>query len=161
MASNRHLGRIIALQTLFEQDFRGQMGDADFDLGATLKRNLSRYDAAIDDKAFIERLVHGVSENTEELDKDLQPLAPDWPISTIARMDRVVLRVGIFELTHMTDVPAKVAINEAVELAKMFGNENSSKFINGVLGTALRQREENADKPAEKQAKTHQKEGKS
>lgn len=161
MASNRHLGRIIALQTLFEQDFRGQMGDTDFDLDATLKRNLSRYDAAIDDKAFIERLVHGVSENAEALDKALQPLAPDWPISTIARMDRVVLRVGMFELTHMTDVPAKVAINEAVELSKMFGNENSSKFINGVLGTALRQREEGAGKPDYKQAKSAKKEGKS
>lgn len=141
MASNRHLGRIIALQTLFEQDFRQQMGDDEFDLDAVLKRNITRFDATVEDKAFIKRLVLGVSQNQVDLDKFLQPLAPDWPIPTIARMDRIVLRIGVYELLHEDDVPAKVAINEAVELAKAFGNENSSKFINGVLGTAVRQKE--------------------
>lgn len=159
MASNRHLGRIIALQTLFEQDFREQMGDLTFDIDAVLKRNIDRFDAAVDDKEFIKQLVHGVVQSKNDLDKDLEPLAPDWPIATIARMDRVVLRMGMYELAHEADVPAKVAINEAVELAKTFGNENSSKFINGVLGTALRKREERAGKvkseidPSQKEAK--------
>jgi N utilization substance protein B len=138
MASNRHLGRIIALQTLYEQDFRHSAEDASFDLEAVLSRNMARYEATVDDKAFIEQLVHGVSEREEELDTILQPIAPEWPIAQIARMDRIVLRMGLYELYFEEDVPKKVVINEAVELAKAFANENSSKFINGVLGTALR-----------------------
>lgn len=141
MASNRHLGRIIALQTLFEQDFHAEILGEQFDLGAVLQRNIDRYKATVDDVDFIKRLVHGVSERLDELDKSLQPLAPEWPISQIARMDRIVLRIGIYELTYEKDVPAKVVINEAVELAKAFANENSSRFVNGVLGTALRKKE--------------------
>jgi N utilization substance protein B len=140
MASNRHLGRIIALQTLFEQDFRRQSNDKAFDLEAVLARNIGRYKATVDDTAFIEDLVRGVSAREQELDTALQPIAPEWPIDQIARMDRVILRIGLYELTHNSQVPPKVVINEAVELAKAFGSENSSKFINGVLGTALRQK---------------------
>jgi N utilization substance protein B len=139
MASNRHLGRIIALQTLFEQDFRRAASDAEFDLEGVLVRNIGRYQATVDDKDFIERLVRGVAEHEAELDAELQPVAPEWPIDQIARMDRVVLRIGLYELKYEKDVPAKVVINEAVELAKAFGSENSSKFVNGVLGTLLRQ----------------------
>lgn len=138
MASNRHLGRIIALQTLYEQDFRAASKDASFDLQEVLQRNISRYEATVDDTAFIESLVNGVSASAKELDELLQPLAPEWPIDQIARMDRVILRIGAYELTHDNGVPPKVVINEAVELAKAFGSTNSSKFINGVLGTLLR-----------------------
>lgn len=141
MASNRHLGRIIALQTLFEQDFRESSRDEAFDLAAVLARNITRYDTTVDDKAFIERLVRGVSEKAAELDVMLQPVAPDWPIAQIARMDRTILRLGLYELLHEKDTPPKVVINEAVELAKAFGSENSSKFVNGVLGTLLRKRD--------------------
>lgn len=151
MASNRHLGRIIALQTLFEQDFRRAAGDADFDLDAVLARNIGRYQATVDDKEFIERLVRGVDKHEKELDAELQPVAPEWPIDQIARMDRVILRIGLFELKYEKDVPAKVVINEAVELAKAFGSENSSKFVNGVLGTLLRQL--NGEPALEKPAK--------
>jgi N utilization substance protein B len=140
MASNRHLGRIIALQTLYEQDFRRDAGDKDFDIEDVLQRNISRYKAMVDDLEFIKRLVHGVSKVEKELDATLQPVAPDWPMDQIARMDRVILHIGLFELDNEKDVPPKVVINEAVELAKAFGGENSSKFINGVLGTLLRQR---------------------
>jgi transcription antitermination protein NusB len=140
MASNRHLGRIIALQTLFEQDFRANAGDKNFDLEAVLKRNITRYEATVDDTDFIEQLVRGVDKKVKELDEALQPIAPEWPIDQIARMDRVILRMGLYELTYGESVPPKVVINEAVELAKSFGSENSSKFINGVLGTALRQK---------------------
>ncbi len=140
MASNRHLGRIIALQTLYEQDFRREAGDLSFDLDEVLERNILRYQKMVDDKLFIEELVRGVSGQEAELDKELQPIAPEWPIDQIARMDRVILRMGLYELLHNTDVPPKVVINEAVELAKAFGGENSSKFINGVLGTVMRKR---------------------
>jgi N utilization substance protein B len=156
MASNRHLGRIIALQTLFEQDFRRLAGDKTFDLDAVLERNISRYQATVDDKEFIVRLVQGVAKSEKELDTELQPVAPEWPIDQIARMDRVVLRMGLYELKYGKDVPPKVVINEAVELAKAFGSENSSKFINGVLGTVLRnitgETEEKPEEPKEEQA---------
>jgi N utilization substance protein B len=138
MASNRHLGRIVALQTLYEQDFRLEAGDVSFDLGMVLKRNIARYESTVDDVFFIEELVQGVAKHQKELDDILRPLAPEWPIEQIARMDRVVLRMGLYELEFEKDVPPKVVINEAVELAKAFGGDNSSKFINGVLGTALK-----------------------
>src|SRR6476661_10617345 len=117
MASNRHLGRIIALQTLFEQDFRRVAGDKTFDLEEVLERNIARYQATVDDKDFIVQLVRGVAKYEEKLDEELQPVAPEWPIDQIARMDRVVLRMGLYELKYGKDVPPKVVINEAVELA--------------------------------------------
>lgn len=150
MASNRHLGRIIALQTLFEQDFRASAGDKTFDLNAVLERNVARYQATVDDKDFITRLVQGVDKRVAELDAELQPVAPEWPIDQIARMDRVILRMGLYELKYEKDIPPKVVINEAVELAKAFGSENSSKFINGVLGTVLR-KETGEESPKHKQ----------
>lgn len=151
MASNRHLGRIIALQTLFEQEFRAQADDKAFDLAEVLHRNIDRYAATVDDTEFIERLVTGVDKHAKELDDTLQPIAPEWPIDQIARMDRIILRMGLYELTYEASVPPKVVINEAVELGKAFGSENSSKFINGVLGTALRQKNgEPADEPKTK-----------
>lgn len=142
MASNRHLGRIIALQTLYEQDFRRESGDADFVLDEVLARNIARYAEQVDDKKFIEELVRGVAKLEKQLDVKLQPIAPEWPIEQIARVDRVVLHIGLYELEYHKDTPPKVVINEAVELAKAFGGENSSKFVNGVLGTVMRQRED-------------------
>lgn len=141
MASNRHLGRIIALQTLYEEEFRLECNDSGFRLQDVLERNIQRYKEMVDDHAFIEQLVTGVDTKKSELDALLQPIAPEWPIEQIARMDRIVLRIGAYELVFNNDVPPKVVINEAVELAKAFGGENSSKFVNGVLGTLLRQRE--------------------
>lgn len=150
MASNRHLGRIIALQTLYEQELRGDANDTEFDLDAVLARNISRYQDMLDDVAFIKALVAGVDMHAAELDAKLQPVAPEWPIDQIARMDRLVLRMGLYELENDASVPPKVVINEAVELAKAFGGDNSSKFINGVLGTLLRQREPTAEKTTPK-----------
>jgi transcription antitermination protein NusB len=139
MASNRHLGRIIALQTLYEFEFRQDSADAMADVDEILARNLERYDEAIDDKEFVTSLVHGVQKLAAELDATIQPIAPEWPLEQIARIDRTILRMALYELLHMSDqVPPKVAINEAVELAKAFGSDNSSKFVNGVLGTAYR-----------------------
>lgn len=141
MASNRHLGRIIALQTLYEQELREEAGDSNFDVNKVLERNVVRYREMLSDVEFIKQLVAGVIKHAAQLDATLQPVAPEWPIDQIARMDRIVLRIGLYELENEADVPPKVVINEAVELAKAFGGDNSSKFINGVLGTLLRQRE--------------------
>ena len=141
MSANRHLGRIVALQTLYEQDFRREVEDPGLDLEDVLARNISRYEETIEDKAFIENLVRGVSGKETELDAIIRPVAPEWPIEQIARMDRVILRIGVYELLFEDNVPPKVVINEAVELAKAFGGDNSSKFINGVLGTVLRNQE--------------------
>ncbi len=139
MASNRHLGRIVALQSLYEYEFRVQSEDSSVDIDEILGRNLDRYEAAIEDKAFVTTLVKGVLAVQADIDTKIQPIAPDWPIDQIARIDRNILRIGMYELLHQADtVPPKVVINEAVELAKAFGSDNSSKFVNGVLGTAFR-----------------------
>lgn len=146
MASNRHLGRIVALQTLYEYEFRTQSDDESVDIDDILQRNLARYEEAIDDTKFVDALVKGVAKSFDDLDGKIQPIAPDWPIDQIARIDRNILRIGVYELLHSADiVPPKVAINEAVELAKAFGSDNSSKFVNGVLGTAYRTLVEGAE----------------
>ena len=142
MASNRHLGRILALQTLYEYDFRKDCGDDAVDIQDILTRNITRYHDTVDDRDFIKNLVTGVIKNAADLDAMLQPIAPEWPIAEIARMDRLVLRMSLYELLNHKDVPPKVVINEAVELSKAFGGDNSSKFVNGVLGTALRKYED-------------------
>lgn len=137
MASNRHLGRIVAMQTLYEHDFRGG-SDASLELSPILERNLNEFRSSIDDTNFVEDIVEGVNSNRQDIDAVIAPAAPEWPVEQIAKIDKIILRIGVYELTIKRDVPPKVAINEAVELAKTFGGENSSKFINGVLGTIYR-----------------------
>ena len=140
MASNRHLGRIVAMQTLYELNFRIEIGGEDVDVDEVLERNISRYKEVVDDQEFIKKLVRGVLKDEKDLDVFIQPLAPDWPLDQIARIDRTVLRMGVWEMQQSADkVPIKVIINEAVELAKGFGADSASKFVNGVLGTAARQ----------------------
>jgi N utilization substance protein B len=140
MASNRHLGRIVAMQTLYEHDFRG--GDQEgLKLDPILTRNLDEFRSTIDDTNFVEDVVEGVHENQVNIDGIIGPAAPEWPVEQIAKIDKIILRIGVYELMIKRDVPPKVAINEAVELAKAFGGENSSKFINGVLGTIYRNSE--------------------
>ncbi|MCA9348844.1 transcription antitermination factor NusB [Candidatus Saccharibacteria bacterium] len=156
MASNRHLGRIVTLQTLYEFDFRVGCADPDVDIAEILQRNIQRYSETIEDKQFIEDLVKAVLEKAKELDTELQPIAPDWPIDQIARIDRLVLEIGLYELKYSPSVPPKVVINEAVELAKGFGGDNSSKFINGVLGTAYKNLEQS--KKAKTSTKSKKKE---
>ena len=149
MASNRHLGRIIALQTLYEYNFRSDAGDDSETIDQILKRNLERYADKIDDQKFVNDLTLGVAKQAKHLDVEIAPVAPQWPLNQIALIDHEILRMAVYELKNFGDfVPSKVAINEAVELAKAFGAENSSRFINGVLGTFWRQmnREETDDK---------------
>lgn len=140
MASNRHLGRVIVLQSLYEYELRTLANDPDVDLDTIVAKNIEPYEKTLGDTEFVYNLAHAVSENFKTLDNALQPMAPEWPISSIAAVDRNVLRMGLYELSECRDkIPPRVAINEAVELAKAFGSENSSRFINGVLGTAYKQ----------------------
>lgn len=136
--SSRHLSRSIALQTLYEWDFAGQ----DQARGPeTLERNLKEFGPGLEDQEFPKRLVNGVISHREELDKIIGKAAPEWPIDQINIIDRNVLRLGLFELlfSNPEEVPPKVAINEAIELAKTFGGESSGRFVNGVLGTVYRE----------------------
>lgn len=155
MSANRHLSRIISLQTLYEVAFRKVCGDKSVDANEVLERNISRYRAELDDKSFIRNLVKGVIKDETKLDKTLQPIAPEWPLDQIAKVDLCVLRIGAYELIYNKDVPPKVVINEAVELAKSFGGDNSSKFVNGVLGTLLKQLDKKSgeSEPKKKSAK--------
>jgi N utilization substance protein B len=141
VASNRHLGRIVAMQTLYEYDFRSAQPEKKVDLDEILDRNLGEFSDSIDDTDFVRDLVSGVLAQQEAIDNIIGPAAPEWPIEQIAKIDRVILRIGIYELMLKHEVPPKVVINEAVELAKAFGGENSSKFVNGVLGTVYRKSE--------------------
>lgn len=131
--SNRHLARSIAMQTLFEWDFRGQPTAA---LPAITEHNLKEFGVGIEtEKDFVQKLIDGVIDNIKEIDVLIQQYAPDWPVDQITVVDRNILRLGILELKFNFDnVPPKVAINEAIELAKSFGGPASGKFVNGVLG---------------------------
>jgi len=132
--ANRHLSRSVALQSLFEWDFRGKKPER---LKAVTKYNIIEFAPGLDDTDFMYDLVLGVQKNMEEIDQLIVASAPDWPLDQITTVDRNVLRIGIYELkfANAKDVPPKVAINEAIELAKTFGGASSGKFVNGVLGT--------------------------
>jgi len=136
MASNRHLGRIVVLQSLYEYDFRA--GES-LDIDVVVERNLHQYEGVIGDNEFVFNLVHSVLDNQQTLDTYIQPAAPEWPVEQIARVDKIILRMSVSELLLSEDTPPKVVINEAVELGKRFGSDNSSKFVNGVLGTVYRE----------------------
>ncbi len=129
--ANRHLSRTIAMQSLFEWDFNGQKDD----LSEIIKNHMNEFAGADDDAGFIFELANGVTQNLQKIDEIIVKNAPEWPMEQIPPVDRNVLRMGIFELMIFKQVPPKVAINEAVELAKTFGGESSGKFVNGVLGS--------------------------
>lgn len=132
--ANRHLSRSVALQTLFEWDFRGKKAGILKEIG---QHNIQEFAPGMDDTDFINDLVFGVEKNLPAIDVLITQSAPDWPLEQITNVDRNVLRIGIYELqfANAADVPPKVAINEAIELAKTFGGTSSGKFVNGVLGT--------------------------
>jgi len=126
------------LQSLFEWDFRA-MRESDVD--AVIVRNAKEFAPGMGDVPFIERLTHGIISRATDLDSIVEQAAPEWPFDKISYIDRNVLRIGLFELlfSNRGEVPAKVAINEAIELAKTFGGENSGKFVNGVLGAVYKE----------------------
>ncbi|OHA80301.1 MAG: transcription antitermination factor NusB [Candidatus Yonathbacteria bacterium RIFCSPHIGHO2_01_FULL_51_10] len=136
--ANRHLSRSIVLQTLFEWDFANE---APTDTTLVLDRNIEEFAPGVGDASFMRTLLNGVLEKRADLDEIIVKAAPDWPIEKISMVDRNILRIGLFELLFgdRTQVPAKVAINESIELAKTFGGENSGKFVNGVLGAVYKE----------------------
>jgi len=147
--ATRHLSRIIVLQTLYEWDFwaqkdkEGSKGDvkkSGRDFFSILERNLKEFGPDIDEPDFVRNLGKGILEKLKDLNEIISRYASEWPLEQISLTDRNVLRIGIFELLYRdrAEVPPKVAINEAVELSKNFGGENSGKFINGVLGSILK-----------------------
>lgn len=133
--SNRHLARTIALQSLFQWDFNKH----EEDLTGLLKHNFQEFAPNFDDNGFSFNLVNGVAKNQPEIDGMIIKYAPEWPLDQITNVDRNVLRIGIYELKYDDDIPPKVAINEAIELAKIFGGESSGRFVNGVLGTIYKE----------------------
>ncbi|MCL2094875.1 transcription antitermination factor NusB [Candidatus Saccharibacteria bacterium] len=134
--------------------------DPALDLDKVIIKSIKPYEVAVKEVTFLRQLVEGVAEHTKELDEILQPLAPEWPLMSISPIDRNILRLATYELLYRgDDVPPSVAINEAVELAKMFGSESSSRFVNGVLGTLYRTRiAEDATPQGPKKAPTPKKE---
>ncbi len=138
--ANRHLCRSLAMQILFELDFHEGVKSATF-IDDTIKRISLEFGPGIEDLSFTEEIVHGVITHQDKIDLIIGKAAPDWPLDQIAVVDRNVLRLGLYELIFgdRSDVPAKVAINEAIELAKTFGGESSGRFVNGVLGTVYKE----------------------
>jgi len=136
--ANRHLSRSIVLQTLFEWDLNAIDKK---NVPEVLDRNISEFAPNKTDAPFIEKLLDGVLGKQPELDQVIEKAAPEWPIDRISPVDRNILRLGLYELlfADRKEVPAKVAINEAIELAKQFGGENSSRFVNGVLGAVYKE----------------------
>lgn len=146
--ASRHLSRSIAMQSLYEWDFNGKNPEG---LNPIVEKNIKEFGPGLQDTNFIWNLVNGTVKHMPQLDKIIEQAAPEWPIDQITIVDRNVLRLGLYELLYENkeEVPPKVAINEAIELAKSFGGESSGKFINGVLGTVYRetQSDEQAKKP--------------
>lgn len=145
--ANRHLSRTIAMQSLFEWDFKERKED----LKTIVQQHIAEFSPNMEDTSFIFSLAEGVVTNLDEIDKIIVKTAPEWPIDQITLVDRSVLRLGIYELMFLKDVPPKVAINEAVELAKTFGGESSGKFLNGVLGTLYKEVYPEGEGAADKQ----------
>lgn len=137
--SNRHLARTIAMQSLFNWDFKGKKAE---DLPDIIKGIFENFAPSFDDQGFVQTIIEGVIKNIKEIDKYIAQYATEWPLEQITIVDRNILRIGVFELLYNDDIPAKVAINEAIEVAKTFGSEASGKFVNGVLGAIFKDLQE-------------------
>jgi len=141
--SNRHLARSIAMQSLYQWDFKGRPTAG---LPAIIAQNLSEFGNGLtEDKQFVTDTIDGVIDNLEKIDKIISQFAPEWPIEQITIVDRNILRIGIFELKINDKIPPKVAINEAIELAKSYGGQSSGKFVNGVLGAVYNEMVKNGE----------------
>jgi transcription antitermination protein NusB len=136
--ANRHLSRSIVLQTLFEWDLNSVERN---EINTVLGRNIDEFAPNKTDTPYMEKLLDGILGKQSELDLIITKAAPEWPLERISPVDRNILRLGLFELlfADRSEVPAKVAINEAIELAKQFGGDNSSRFVNGVLGAVYKE----------------------
>ncbi len=140
--SNRHLARTLVLQSLFQWDFNEKKEN----LQKLLENNRDEFAQGFDDQDFSKNLIKSIAEKVPEIDKMIKKYAPEWPIEQITTVDRNVLRIGIFELKFSKEIPPKVAINEAIELAKTYGGESSGKFVNGVLGSVFKDMQKTGEK---------------
>ena len=160
--ANRHLSRSIVLQTLFEWDFlpedKKSKNPTSEELQDALKRNLKEFAPGFEDDPFVYTLIDQVLKKRVVVDEIIEKAAPDWPIDKISVIDRNILRIGLTELLFgdRKEVPPKVAINEAIELAKTFGGENSGKFVNGVLGAVYKEIGEPGKEQISKKKKTEE-----
>jgi len=138
--ATRHLIRTIILQSLYEWDFYNQKPD----LNKIIERNLEEFGPGIDEPEFAWKIIKGIVEHWDEINKLIEKNAPEWPLAQTPPLDRNILRIGLYELLYASkeEVPSKVAINETIEMAKNFGGENSSRFVNGVLGNVYKEMEE-------------------
>ncbi|MBI2046184.1 MAG: transcription antitermination factor NusB [Parcubacteria group bacterium] len=136
--ANRHLSRSIVMQSLFEWDFRNASKK---ELETILEKNINEFGPGLGDDVFMQTLLHGVISKQKEINRIIEKAAPEWPIDKISIVDRNILRIGLYELLFgdRKEVPPKVSINEAIELAKTFGGETSGKFVNGVLGAVYKE----------------------
>lgn len=157
--ANRHLSRSIAVQVLFEWDFRGAKKE---DISSILQHSIEEFGPGLKDTTFVKSLVMGVLDEQDTIDGIITKAAPEWPLEQITNVDRNVLRLGIYELRYgnYDEVPPKVAINEAIELAKSFGGGSSGKFVNGVLGTIYREmgeplKDDTSDKRKQREQQKH------
>jgi transcription antitermination protein NusB len=144
--SNRHLARTIAMQSLFLWDFKGK---PDKELPEIIKNIFENFAPQFNDQGFVENLIKGVIKHIDEIDVYITKYATEWPLDQITIVDRNILRIGVFELVFNDDIPEKVAINEAIEIAKAFGSESSGKFVNGVLGAIYKDIEKIGKKKTE------------
>jgi N utilization substance protein B len=126
----------MAMQTLFTWDFNGRIADVSFE--ELIKNNFENFAPGFDDHGFVSETVKGVMDNAEKIDALIGKYATDWPLEQITIVDRNILRIGAYELLCREDIPPRVAINEAIEIAKAFGGEASGKFVNGVLGAMFK-----------------------
>jgi transcription antitermination protein NusB len=126
------------MQSLYEWDFKEKKNQK---VDEILRHNVLEFGPGVEDVSFVQYLINGVLKNQEKIDKLIEKCAPEWPLDQVTIVDRNVLRLGIFELVfgNYEEVPPKVAINEAIELAKTYGGESSGRFVNGVLGTIYRE----------------------
>lgn len=152
--SQRHLSRSIVLQTLFEWDFEKKPVS---EIPHIFERNIREFAPGSNDRAFMEHLLHLVLDKRRDLDNVIEKAAPEWPINKIAPVDRNILRIGLAELlfADRKEVPPKVAINEAIELAKQFGGDTSGRFVNGVLGAVYKEMGEPGKHEVGKPKKKH------
>lgn len=147
--SNRHLARTIAMQTLYQWDFHHADKSTALQF---LNKNKEEFAPAFDDQGFMDELVESVVGHQKEIDAMIEKYAPEWPIEQITMVDRNILRLGVYELVHSTEVPSKVAINEAIELGKAFGGQASGKFVNGVLGAIYKDLHEKGELKEQKKS---------
>lgn len=145
---NRHLARTLAMQSLFAWDFNGKQSGA---LQEAIQDNFRNFAPNFDDQGFVENLVDGVAKNLQAIDERIMQYATEWPLDQITVVDRNILRIGVYELLYDEKIPARVAINEAIEIAKTFGGETSGKFVNGVLGAIYKEMTEHKEQYSNKE----------